>query len=115
MYDKDPRSQLSHTAPTVDASGNRKYQLKASIPIGASGSILGRGGATIRDLSERTGTKVQLVETTDPHHTRERIMVVSTTSGHSGAVVSIFNILLFILIIIMIMNIIILIMNIIIL
>lgn len=87
MYDKDPRAQLTHSAPTVDPSGNRKYQLKAAIPIGASGSILGRGGATIRELAEKTGTRVQLVETTDPHHTRERIMVVSTTSGHSGAVV----------------------------
>ncbi len=50
---------------------------KVSIPASAGGMILGRGGASLRQISEESGARVQMSGKDDSIFTQERILTIS--------------------------------------
>ena len=73
--------------PTSGSSANSlKYVIRAAIPLQAAGTVIGRGGASIKELQDRSYCKIQLAETQgDAHNTRERLAIFS---GPTSAIVA---------------------------
>jgi hypothetical protein len=53
------------------------------IPHGASGVVIGRAGANIKEISTVTDTRLKLADATDPYQTKERIVNISGSQGEN--------------------------------
>jgi len=67
----------------ISSANPFKFAIRAAIPLQASGTVLGRGGASIKELQDRSGgCKIQLAETLgDAHNTKERLALFSGPSA----------------------------------
>lgn len=76
--ERRPHSYNPDFQPT--RSQNQNHQIRLLIPRIASGTLIGKGGSVIKQMSEKTGCKMQLGEETDPFMTRERIFIINSTA-----------------------------------
>lgn len=56
------------------------YQIKVLIPKNASAAIIGKGGSTIKRMSEFSGARYQLGDESDPFNTKERVVTITSLS-----------------------------------
>ena len=78
------------TSPGVDAYGQPipmpgrnalgQYQIQVLIPKTASASLIGKGGATVKRMTEITSCKYQFGDESDPFGTKERIVTIFCAS-----------------------------------
>lgn len=66
--------------PSVNRSLNGSFQIKVLIPKNAAASIIGKGGAVIKHMTEVSGCKFQLGDENDPYNTRERLVVLTASA-----------------------------------
>lgn len=63
--------------------GQGKLVVRAVVPLGASGTIIGRGGSVIREIGEKCTAKIQLAEIVEHVPTGERILSVTASATTS--------------------------------
>jgi len=83
--------------PPVDMYGNPLttnrgpqglLQIRILIPKIASGVLIGRQGSIIKQMSDLSSCKIQLGDEADPFETRERIVVINSSSVANVVLVS---------------------------
>lgn len=57
--------------------------VRVLIPHAASGVVIGRSGANIKQISSATDTRLQLTDASDPYRTNERIVSISGNEGRT--------------------------------
>ena len=69
-----------HDHPSSSAAP-AAFAIRILIPHGASGVVIGRAGAHIKEISTNTDTRLQLADPADPYQTKERIVNISGSKG----------------------------------
>lgn len=93
ISDSDPSRSMILLPPASATDGSvpaRRHLVRGLIPLGASGLIIGHAGAIIKEMSEMSGTKVQLAEGADPYGTKERIVNVFSPTCEAAVQVGVF-------------------------
>lgn len=62
-------------------SGTNNMVVKLLIPTGASGIVIGKHGAAIKNMSDVSGCHMQLGDSKDPFNTNERVLTITGKSG----------------------------------
>ena len=78
------KKRLDSTLTAGSPSQCPPFVVRILIPQGASGVIIGRAGANIKEISTLTDTRLQLSDSSDPYGTNERI--VNITGPHADNV-----------------------------
>ena len=68
------------TAPANRGGSQGLYQIRILIPRIASAAIIGRKGAVIQRMGEVSNCKFQLGDENDPYNTKERILVINSST-----------------------------------
>lgn len=63
---------------------NGSFQVRVLIPKVASGTLIGKGGSVIKQMSEISGSKMQLGDESDPLNTRERVVILNSPTVESA-------------------------------
>lgn len=71
---------LGNPIPQPNRGPQGTYQIKVLIPKMASASIIGKGGAVIKRMTEVSGARYQLGDEADPFNTKERVVTISSLS-----------------------------------
>lgn len=74
--DRSQRKGGDPNAPPESTS----FTMRVLIPRIASGLLIGKQGAVIKQMSTISGCKIQLAEEADPYDTKERIITVTSSS-----------------------------------
>jgi predicted Zn-dependent protease len=57
------------------------------IPHNSAGVLIGKGGAIIKQMIDRSQCRMQMGEEADPYHTNERVFVLNASSTNALAAV----------------------------
>ena len=78
-YEYDPSNPGASSSSS--SSSAPSFSVRILIPHAASGVIIGRAGANIREISSTTETRLQLADAADPYQTKERLVTISGANG----------------------------------
>ena len=71
---------MDPSAPACNRGSDGSYQVRLLIPRGASGVLIGKGGAIIKQMTDHSHCKMQLGDEKDPYNTNERIFIINSSS-----------------------------------
>lgn len=76
--------------PSVNRGSQGTFLIRVLIPKGAAAAIIGRKGAVIQRMGEMSSCRLQMGDESDPYNTRERILMINSTSVQNLVLVSLY-------------------------
>lgn len=80
--DRSQRKQAGGD-PMAPLPESTNFTMRVLIPRIASGLLIGKQGAVIKQMSQVSSCKIQLAEEADPFDTKERIITINSAAVHS--------------------------------
>ena len=81
---KSTEAKQSHVSSVIGTSLSTStttgHCIRLLVPVTASGPLIGRGGANIKQLNESSGCKIKLADNSDSFKTQERIVILQSNA-----------------------------------